>query len=363
MRNSKTRSVALFRLLLIALALLVIPPKALAGLDGSQFHKSYNYQINLSGTNSIKLKFPCGGDGHNFSTSDKSKLYFKLSGQSDKTQLMELHSKQGTKDDASQKGKFMYFWFEFNWNCAYNHTLQLTSGTEKPVTFTKDGGVNVAKALSDNVYWIEMEFRVPQSWCGQRVEFEWSVYSSDNGSDKIKIDVATVDVPDAPEGLDPELTQATLMPNDIGKIGYMWYISARDVTKATTLAAGKYYESPLKMAKVSDPNSNYYNAENVGKVIGDDGNVYATNAIPNVITAVAKIVYVGTASTAFRGLAVALSDETQAYWGTAVTAAAGKASPAAPTGCTWFLPTVLDWQHILASGVGLGLAKIGRAHV
>ena len=233
MRNSKTRSVTLFRLLLIALALLVIPPKAFAGLDGSQFHKSYNYQINLSGTNSIKLKFPCGGDNHIFSTSDKSKLYFKLPGQSDKTQLMELHSKNGTKDDASQKGKFMYFWFEFNWNCAYNHTLQLTSGSEKPVTFTKDGGVNVAKALSGNVYWIEMEFRVPQSWCGQRVEFEWSVYSSDNGSDKIKIDVATVDVPDAPEGLDPELTQPMLMPNDIGKIGYMWYISAQDVTKAT----------------------------------------------------------------------------------------------------------------------------------
>ncbi len=91
----------LFRLLLMALALLFIPPKVFAGLDGSQFHKSYNYQINLSGTNSIKLKFPCGGDGHNFSSSDKSKLYFKLPGQSDKTQLIELHSKQGTKDDAS----------------------------------------------------------------------------------------------------------------------------------------------------------------------------------------------------------------------------------------------------------------------
>ena len=52
MMSNKTRRVTLFRLLLIALALMFIPPKAFAGLDGSQFHKSYNYQINLSGTNS-----------------------------------------------------------------------------------------------------------------------------------------------------------------------------------------------------------------------------------------------------------------------------------------------------------------------
>ena len=232
MKNSKTRSVTLLRLLLVALALLVIPPKALAGLDGSQFHKSYNYQINLSGTNSIKLKFPCGGDAHNFSSSHKSVLNFKLPGQSEKTQLMELHSKNGTQYDPSQKGKFMYFWFEFNWNCAYNHTLQLTSGSQNPVTFSKDGGVDVAKATGANVYWIEMEFRVPQSWCGQHVEFEWNVWSSDNGSSRIPTDVVTVDIPDAPEGIDPELTQPMIMPNDIGKIGYMWYISAREVNGA-----------------------------------------------------------------------------------------------------------------------------------
>jgi hypothetical protein len=221
------------RLALALLCLTLIPPQtAFAGLDGSQFHKSYNYQINLSGTSSVKLKFPCGGNSHNFSSKDKSVLYFKLPGQSEKTQLMELHSKQGTKDDASQKGKFMYFSFEFNWNCAYNHTLQLTSGASNAVTFTKDGGVDVAKATGANVYWIEMEFRVPQSWCGQHVEFEWNVWSSDNGSSRIPTDAVTVDIPDAPEGIDPELTQPMIMPNDIGKIGYMWYISAREVNNA-----------------------------------------------------------------------------------------------------------------------------------
>ena len=220
------------KLTLALLCLTLIPPQtAFAGLDGSQFHKSYNYQINLSGTSTIKLKFPCGGDGHNFSTKDKSVLNYKLPGES-KVQLMELHSKQGTQDDSSLKGKFMYFWFNFNWSCAYNHTLQLTSGSEPPVTFNKDGGVDVAKAIGADVYWIEMEFRVPQTWCGKRVEFEWDVWSSDAKSSRIPTDPASVDVPEAPEGIDPELTLPTIMPNDIGKIGYMWYISASDVTDA-----------------------------------------------------------------------------------------------------------------------------------
>ena len=136
MRNSKPRSLTLLRLLLMTLAMLFITPKAFADLDGSQFHKAYNYQINLSGTNSIKLKFPCGGDNHVFASKKKSVLNFKLPGQSDKTRLMELHSKNGTKDDSSQKGKYMYFWFEFDWSYAYNHTLQLTSGAEQPAYST-----------------------------------------------------------------------------------------------------------------------------------------------------------------------------------------------------------------------------------
>ena len=117
-------------------------------------------------------------------------------------------------------------------------------------------------------------------------------------------------------------------------------------TKATTLASGKYYESALKMAKAVGTNPAYYAAtgSDVGKVIGANGTIYddETAAANASTTAVAKMVYVGTASTAFRGLAIALSNDASNYWGTVVTAAAAKAD--APEGSTWFLPTVLDWQ-------------------
>ena len=53
MTTTETRAIEL-KLWLMALVLsFVAPIKSFAGLDGSQFHKSYNYQINLSGTSSI----------------------------------------------------------------------------------------------------------------------------------------------------------------------------------------------------------------------------------------------------------------------------------------------------------------------
>ena len=135
--------------------------------------------------------------------------------------------------------------------------------------------------------------------------------------------------------------------------------------KAMTLSTGKYYESTINMLKASDPNSDYL-AATVGNVIGADCKIYATpEAANSASTAMAMIVYVGTESTAFRGLAIALSDEgpDPQQWGTArpeqeqsaVTTVASK-SPT-PDGATWFLPTVLDWQLILASGKELGLSS------
>lgn len=129
--------------------------------------------------------------------------------------------------------------------------------------------------------------------------------------------------------------------------------------KAMTLSTGKYYESTINMSKAPDPNPAYYADAAVDKLIGENGNIYATPeaAKSASTTAVATIVYVGTESTAFRGLAVALSDDTRAHWGTAVTGAAGKAPL---TGAIWFLPTVLDWQWMLENSTFKSSLKSGE---
>ena len=137
----------------------------------------------------------------------------------------------------------------------------------------------------------------------------------------------------------------TLKITALGSDGFNYNYSK---SKAMTLSTGKYYESTINMSKALVPNPDNYAKAAVDKLIGENGKIYDTSgaATSDGTTAVAKIVYVGTASTAFRGLAVALEDnETGNYWGTVVTNAASKTPT--PAGAAWSLPTVLDWQCML----------------
>ena len=87
--------------------------------------------------------------------------------------------------------------------------------------------------------------------------------------------------------------------------------------------------------------------EDLGKVVGADGNIYANKAAAEAVAtgnAVAMIAYVGTASDCAQGLAIALADESGTKdFGAAGTACSGKA---AVTGGTWRLPSIKDWQYM-----------------
>ena len=87
-------------------------------------------------------------------------------------------------------------------------------------------------------------------------------------------------------------------------------------------------------------------SEDIGKIAGKDGKIYATKADAEAVAtgnAVAMIAYVGTASDCAHGLAIALADESAMNWGNAGTACSGKA---AVTGGTWRLPSDKDWQYM-----------------
>ena len=86
--------------------------------------------------------------------------------------------------------------------------------------------------------------------------------------------------------------------------------------------------------------------EDVGKLIGADGNIYADKAAATAAstTAVAMIAYVGNASDCSHGLAIALTDESGAHsWSNAGSVCSGKT---AVTGGTWRLPSIKDWQYM-----------------
>lgn len=99
-------------------------------------------------------------------------------------------------------------------------------------------------------------------------------------------------------------------------------------------------------------------SEDIGKIAGKDGNIYATKADAEAVAtgnAVAMIAYVGTASDCTHGLAIALADESAMNWGNAGTACSGKA---AVTGGTWRLPSDKDWQYMF---IGCGSSELYSA--
>ena len=81
----------------------------------------------------------------------------------------------------------------------------------------------------------------------------------------------------------------------------------------------------------------------VGQVIGDDGKNYDYASLPGGVTAVAKICYVSGSN----GLALALADEGQMNWSTAISTCA--AHTPAFTGGTWKLATQSEWINMITT--------------
>jgi hypothetical protein len=99
-------------------------------------------------------------------------------------------------------------------------------------------------------------------------------------------------------------------------------------------------------------------AEDIGKVIGADGNIYdnATAAANASTTAVAMIAYVGNATghtTYNHGLALAMSDENAGLnWEAAKTACSGKNSSAPVINASWMLPSENQWNSMFSASGG-----------
>ena len=95
----------------------------------------------------------------------------------------------------------------------------------------------------------------------------------------------------------------------------------------------------------------------VGQVIGDDGKNYNYASLPGGVTAVAKICYVSGSN----GLALALTDEGQMNWSTAISTCA--AHTPAFTGGTWKLATQDDWDNMINAAEGYAALRDGFSSV
>ena len=108
-----------------------------------------------------------------------------------------------------------------------------------------------------------------------------------------------------------------------------------------TFANGVYYSISVNLVRIP-------NAGDIGKIIGSDGRIYNADAPkPDLVDYIAMIAYIGNASDCAHGLAIALTDDTDATFTTAGENAANHTpTPTGLVGCTWRLPSKTDWENM-----------------
>ena len=130
---------------------------------------------------------------------------------------------------------------------------------------------------------------------------------------------------------------------------YVWYYVKADDSHTDSEISATGIEVTIAAKAAAEAT-----AEDKGKLIGTDGKIYADVAAATAagITAVAKIIYIGTTghATYSHGLALALTDEGQMKWGAAKTACNTTKNTSTPvTGATWLLASKDQWGYMMGT--------------
>lgn len=117
---------------------------------------------------------------------------------------------------------------------------------------------------------------------------------------------------------------------------------------SVSFANGQYYEITVPMKVKNYPITlSEVTPHYIGSVVGSDGQVYANaSCVPTEYTAVAMIAHV---SNTGQGLAFALADESNSQLINFEAARTAVSSKTAVLGGTWRIPTLADWNGIIAS--------------
>ena len=127
-------------------------------------------------------------------------------------------------------------------------------------------------------------------------------------------------------------------------------VTVQDWTTGETLTGGQAQEQGATARTLAEAT-----AEDLGKIVGADGKIYATKAAAEAVAtgnAVAMIAYVGSGTdhtTYTHGLAIALADESDSNWNTAKSTCEGKS---AVTNTAWLLPSNNQWNAMFGANGG-----------
>jgi hypothetical protein len=143
---------------------------------------------------------------------------------------------------------------------------------------------------------------------------------------------------------------------------YVWYYVKADDANADSEIAG-----PITVTVKSYTMAAAATDADKGKLICAAGHIHAYGKDAACTNArMAKIIYVGSSTdntTYTHGLALALSDESEAAWDAAKTACSDKNTSAPVTGASWMLPSINQWTTMVNAAGGRDNLRTGFSSV
>ena len=241
------------RLALVFILLALLPPQL---VKADEVTDKNNYEITLGGQYTIKFKLPV----KRWTGNHVDQCYVRFTVEGD-NEVHKCFSHFGYTDDEYKRfygvnpgddewGNRIYVFYPTRYvvtpsNCS---PLYLYGPTEE--TFLSKAN----KPGKDSEKWwgVEVEWTVPGELRGKTLNFTWDVRLQES-SNSVKPDPVSISVP-GPGITAPTLTQPMLMMDEIGKIGYTWFVSVDNITKASA-SWKSTRESPESVMPLSNENN------------------------------------------------------------------------------------------------------------
>ena len=165
---------------LLCLAAILLPQYASA----TYVDESYNYQVMLSGANTIKIQMPLyDQDGADCWIQDGYLNYTIVGGTGEKTQLLHVKA----ESDIDQSRDYVYAEFYFLPTSSY----VLTPGTGNPIYFDMEHGYQarpkVSRSANSTNFSVTIVWTVPAELRGKTLRFEWDIMRNGNSRSEMPV--------------------------------------------------------------------------------------------------------------------------------------------------------------------------------
>ena len=209
----KTRLRTSHRQWLMALLLSMVAMLSPQHASATFVDESYNYQVMLSGANTIQIQLPIYDQEDNDCWVTNAYLnYTILGGTGEKFQLLRVHPTENINDGASTNNTEIYGQ-HLGW-----YSVSPVSGGPTILNEENDwqATCTISRPANSRHFSVTIIWTVPAELLGKSLHFEWSVWRNGNArdNDDVKLDAIDIHIPEGVQPTDPMLsTKTATMPS------------------------------------------------------------------------------------------------------------------------------------------------------